>query len=79
MRQNLGRELAKEVKISADLVVPVPDSAIPAALGFAHQSGIPYYPALIKNRYIGRTFIQPEQHLREWAVQMKLKSYLFGS
>jgi amidophosphoribosyltransferase len=68
----MGIELAKEAKISADVVVPIPDSAISAALGYAHHSGIPYYQALIKNRYIGRTFIQPEQHLRDFAVQMKL-------
>ena len=73
-RYRMGVELAREFKIEADIVVPVPDSAIPAALGFAKESGIPYYPALIKNRYIGRTFIQPEQHLREWAVEMKLNT-----
>jgi amidophosphoribosyltransferase len=72
VRHNMGIELAKEANISADVVVPVPDSAISAALGYAHHSGIPYYQALIKNRYIGRTFIQPEQHLRDFAVQMKL-------
>ncbi len=72
VRQNFGRRLAAEYPVSADLVVGVPDSATPAALGYAAASGIPYYPALIKNRYIGRTFIRPEQHLRDWDVQMKL-------
>lgn len=72
VRRNLGKELAKETSIDADIVVPVPDSGISAALGYAEESGIPYYPVLMKNRYIGRTFIQPEQHLRDWAVHMKL-------
>jgi amidophosphoribosyltransferase len=72
VRYNLGVELAKEARLDVDLVIPVPDSAIPASLGYSRQTGLPYYPALIKNRYIGRTFIQPEQHLREYAVQMKL-------
>ena len=72
VRHNLGVELAKEHPISADIVIPIPDSAIPAAMGYAHQTGIPFYHGLIKNRYIGRTFIQPEQHLRERSVQMKL-------
>jgi amidophosphoribosyltransferase len=72
VRRTMGVELARETKIQADVVVPVPDSGISAALGFSETSGIPYYPALIKNRYIGRTFIQPEQHLREWLVRMKL-------
>lgn len=72
VRQNLGIELAKENKLSADIVIPVPDSAIPAALGFSKESGIPFYPALIKNRYIHRTFIMPEQHIRNSGVTLKL-------
>lgn len=72
VRRNLGINLAKENKIEADVVIPVPDSAIPAALGFAKQSKIPFDHGLIKNRYIHRTFIRPEQHLRELSVQMKL-------
>ena len=72
VRQNLGRELAKEFKLSADVVVPIPDSGIPAALGFSQESGIPFYPALIKNRYIHRTFIMPEQHTRNQGVRLKL-------
>ncbi|MBU6389303.1 amidophosphoribosyltransferase [Patescibacteria group bacterium] len=72
VRFNFGVELAREYPVDADVVVPVPDSAIPAAMGFAQESGIPFYHGLIKNRYIGRTFIQPEQHLREWSIHMKL-------
>ncbi len=72
VRKNLGRLLAKECKISADVVIPVPDSAIPAAIGFAEVSGIPFDHGLIKNRYIHRTFIRPDQHLRERDVMLKL-------
>jgi amidophosphoribosyltransferase len=72
VRKNLGRNLAKEVKIKADVVIPVPDSAIPAALGFSEVSGIPFDFGLVKNRYIGRTFIMPDQRLRDRGVQMKL-------
>lgn len=72
VRRNLGINLAVEYPIEADLVIPVPDSAIPAALGYAQQSGIPFDHGLIKNRYIHRTFIQPTQKMREKDVQMKL-------
>lgn len=72
VRQNLGMELAKECKIKADIVIPVPDSAISAALGFSRQSGIPFSQGLIKNRYIHRTFISPEEHIRHNIVQLKL-------
>ncbi len=72
VRQNLGIELAREYKIKADIVIPVPDSAIPAALGYSNTSGIPFYPGLIKNRYIHRTFIAPEEHTRHKLVQLKL-------
>jgi len=67
----MGRRLAMEHPAEADLVIPVPDSAIPAAIGYAEQSGLPYREGLIKNRYVGRTFIQPLQRSREAAVQMK--------
>ena len=70
-RQNMGRELAKEHPADADIVIGVPDSATPAAIGYALQSGIPYTEGLIKNRYIGRTFIQPHQGLRERGVGLK--------
>jgi amidophosphoribosyltransferase len=66
-----GRELAKEAPAEADMVMPVPDSAVPAAIGYAQQSGIPYSEGLIKNRYIGRTFIQPDDRLRQLGVQLK--------
>lgn len=72
VRRNLGKLLAKECRVSADVVIPVPDSAIPAALGFAEASGIPFDHGLIKNRYIHRTFIRPDQHLREQDVRIKL-------
>ncbi|MBI2597190.1 amidophosphoribosyltransferase [Candidatus Daviesbacteria bacterium] len=72
VRQSLGKELAKENQIKADIVIPVPDSAIPAAIGFSRQSGIPFEMGLIKNRYIHRTFISPEEHTRHKVVQLKL-------
>lgn len=72
VRERLGKELAKEYKIDADLVVPVPDSAIPASLGYSRASGIPFEMALIKNRYIHRTFIRPTAQLREQDLRMKL-------
>lgn len=72
VRQNLGKQLAKECKMKADVVIPVPESAIPAAIGYANASGIPFYLGLIKNRYIHRTFISPERHLRHKIVQQKL-------
>lgn len=71
-RKNLGRQMAIEAPIEADVVTGVPDSSISAAIGFAEQSGIPYELGLIKNRYVGRTFIQPSQELREQGVKMKL-------
>jgi amidophosphoribosyltransferase len=72
VRKNLGRELAAEFNIDADIVVPVPDSAIPAAQGYAEATGIPFEMALIKNRYIHRTFIRPTVALREQDLKMKL-------
>ncbi len=70
-RQNLGRELAREAPVDADLVVPVPDSGTPHAVWFAQEAGIPSTEGLIKNRYVGRTFIEPTQRLRETGVRMK--------
>ena len=72
VRENLGRYLAKEHPVEADLVIGVPDSGIPAATGFAQQSGLPYREGIVKNRYIGRTFIQPDQQMRRRSVQLKL-------
>lgn len=72
VRKNLGRELAREYLAPADVVIPVPDSAIPAAMGYSEVSGIPFDLGLIKNRYIHRTFIRPAQKLREKDLDMKL-------
>jgi amidophosphoribosyltransferase len=71
-RVRLGQQLAKESCVKADLVMGVPDSGIPAAIGFSQVSGIAYGEGLIKNRYVGRTFIQPTQHMRESGIKMKL-------
>ncbi|MER3403387.1 MAG: amidophosphoribosyltransferase [Armatimonadota bacterium] len=72
VRRRMGVELAREHPAEADLVIPVPDSGIPAAVGYAHASGIPYGDGLIKNRYAPRTFIQPDQRMRELSVRLKL-------
>ena len=72
VRRKLGVQLALEQPVKADVVIPVPDSAIPAALGYAHTLGIEFDHGLIKNRYIHRTFIEPTQEMRNRAVQMKL-------
>jgi amidophosphoribosyltransferase len=74
-RENMGKELAKNdlnSTIKADMVVPVPDSGVPAALGYAQQSGIPFELGIIRNHYIGRTFIEPTQEMRNLKVKMKL-------
>lgn len=71
-RKSLGKQLAMESAVEADVVTGVPDSSISAAIGYAELSGIPYELGLIKNRYVGRTFIQPSQALREQGVKMKL-------
>ena len=73
-RKNLGKKLAEESGIEADVVTGVPDSSISAAIGYAEATGIPYELGLIKNRYVGRTFIQPSQSLREQGVRMKLSA-----
>jgi len=67
----MGERLAEEAPASADLVMPIPDSGTPAAIGFAKRSGIPYEEGLIKNRYVGRTFIQPDQELRRQGIRLK--------
>jgi amidophosphoribosyltransferase len=72
VRENFGHEMAREFAIDADVVVPVPDSSIPVALGYAQASGIPFEMGLIKNRYIHRTFIQPTAEMRRRDVRMKL-------
>lgn len=73
-RKIMGKVLAQEAPIEADVVTGVPDSSISAAIGFSEASGIPYELGLIKNRYVGRTFIQPSQELREQGVKMKLSA-----
>ena len=73
-RIRLGRQLARESFVDADLVIGVPDSGIPAAIGFSRESGLSYGEGLIKNRYVGRTFIQPTQGMREAGIRMKLNT-----
>jgi amidophosphoribosyltransferase len=70
-RVRMGERLAEEAPADADLVLPIPDSGTPAAIGFARATGIPFSEGLIKNRYVGRTFIQPEQGMREQGIRMK--------
>lgn len=74
VRQRMGIQLAKEQPADADIVVGLPDSATPAAIGYARESGLPFTEALIKNRYIGRTFIQPNQQLRRTGVSLKFNA-----
>lgn len=71
-REALGRELAREAPVNVDLVVPVPDSGVTAAIGFSNESGIPFSFGLIRNHYVGRTFIEPEQRVRDFGVRLKL-------
>ncbi len=73
-RKALGRQLAQEARVEADVVIPVPDSGVPAALGFSEGSGIPFENGLIRNHYIGRTFIEPEQAIRHFGVKIKLNA-----
>ncbi len=72
LRKAMGRELAKELPVEADMVVPVPDSGVAAALGYAEASGIPFELGIIRNHYVGRTFIEPTQEIRDLKVKMKL-------
>ncbi|HUZ67169.1 MAG TPA: amidophosphoribosyltransferase [Beijerinckiaceae bacterium] len=71
VRKKMGAELAREAPVEADVVVPVPDSGVPAAIGFSQASGLPFELGIIRNHYIGRTFIQPSQSVRELGVRMK--------
>jgi amidophosphoribosyltransferase len=71
-REELGRLLAREAPADADIVVPVPDSGVAAALGYSAESGLPYRQALIRNHYVGRTFIEPSQAIRDFGVKLKL-------
>ncbi len=74
VRELLGRKLAEEHPVDADVVIPVPDSGTPAAIGYARQSGIPYDFGLIRSHYIGRTFIEPQQSIRHFGVKLKLNA-----
>ncbi len=71
-REEMGRQLAREAPVDADIVVPVPDSGVTAAVGYAAESGIPFRFALIRNHYVGRTFIEPQQSVRDFGVKLKL-------
>jgi amidophosphoribosyltransferase len=71
-REMLGRLLAEESHVPADVVVPVPDSGVAAALGYSHASGVPFRHGLIRNHYVGRTFIEPSQAIRDFGVRLKL-------
>lgn len=74
VRKALGRNLVHELPVEADIVVPVPDSGVPAALGYAEESGIPFEMGLIRNHYVGRTFIEPQQSIRHFGVKIKLNA-----
>jgi len=81
IRKALGKQLAREAPVEADVVIPVPDSGVPAALGFAEEVGIPFEMGLIRNHYVGRTFIEPQQAIRHFGAKVKLnpvKHFLRG-
>jgi len=71
VRKRMGEQLAREAPADADVVVPVPDSGVPAAIGYAQACNLPYELGIIRNHYVGRTFIQPTQSVREIGVRMK--------
>jgi amidophosphoribosyltransferase len=71
VRKNMGRELAREAPADVDVVIPVPDSGVPAALGFAQGCGVPFELGIIRNHYVGRTFIEPTQQIRALGVKLK--------
>jgi len=72
VRREFGRQLAREHPVDADIVVPIPDSGVPASIGYAEESGIPFQLGLIRNHYVGRTFIEPQQSIRHFGVKLKL-------
>jgi amidophosphoribosyltransferase len=74
VRKELGRQLAREQPATADVVIPVPDSGVPAALGFAEQAAVPFDMGLIRNHYVGRTFIEPQDAIRHFGVKVKLNA-----
>jgi amidophosphoribosyltransferase len=71
VRKEMGRQLAREAPADADMVVPIPDSGVPAAVGYAQESGLPFEFGIIRNHYVGRTFIEPEQRIRQLGVKLK--------
>ncbi len=71
MRKNIGAQLARETKIEADVIVPIPDSGVPSAIGYANESGIPFELGIIRNHYVGRTFIEPTDRIRHFGVKLK--------
>jgi amidophosphoribosyltransferase len=72
VRKEFGRQLAREHAVEADVVIPIPDSGVPSAVGYAEESGIPFQLGLIRNHYVGRTFIEPQQSIRHFGVKLKL-------
>src|SRR6185369_8896756 len=70
-RKRIGAELAREAPVQADVVIPVPDSGVPAAIGFAAEAQIPFELGIIRNHYVGRTFIEPTDHIRHLGVKLK--------
>lgn len=74
IRKGFGKQLAREHPVDADMVIPVPDSGVPAAIGYAEEAGIPFETGLIRNHYIGRTFIEPRQSIRHFGVKIKLNA-----
>jgi amidophosphoribosyltransferase len=74
IRKELGRQLAREAPVDAEVVIPVPDSGVPAALGYAEESGIPFEFGLIRNHYVHRTFIEPQKSIRHFGVKVKLNA-----
>jgi amidophosphoribosyltransferase len=74
IRTGFGKQLAKEHAVDADVVIPVPDSGVPAAIGYSHESGVPFEMGLIRNHYVGRTFIEPKSEIRHFGVKIKLNA-----
>jgi amidophosphoribosyltransferase len=74
VRKRFGRQLAREHQVEADIVIPIPDSGVPASIGYAEEAGIPFEMGLIRNHYVGRTFIEPQQSIRHFGVKIKLNA-----
>ncbi|NIY99986.1 amidophosphoribosyltransferase, partial [Salipiger sp. HF18] len=72
VRREIGRQLAREAPVDADMVCPVPDSGTPAAIGYSQESGIPFEMGIVRNQYVGRTFIEPTEQIRNMGVRLKL-------